>query len=166
MPGESRLAARGAISIGAFQLFPTQRLLRRGDEIVKLGSRAFDVLVALAERPGEFVARDELITKVWQGAFVEDASLRFHMVELRKALGDGTGGMRYIANAPGRGYSLVAPTTPLLVEHPLEPDHAPRSSYALPPSSERMVGRDELVRELSETLRSERFVTVIGAAGV
>ncbi|MDB5480006.1 MAG: transcriptional regulator [Caulobacteraceae bacterium] len=160
------MAARSAISFGAFQLFPAERLLRRGDDVVRLGSRAFDILAALAERPGELVGSRELIDKVWPDVFVEEASLRFHIVQLRKALGDGVQGGRYVLNVPGRGYILVEPATRLEVEGAPEPDPVTRSAYALPPSSEHMVGRDEIVRELSEKLRSERFVTIVGPGGV
>ena len=157
----TRLTTRSAISIGAFQLFPDERVLKRGDEVVRLGDRAFDILEALADRPGELVGRNELIDKVWSDVFVEDAALRFHISQLRKVLGDG----RYILNVTGRGYTLVAPTTRLVVEgEPAEEPDLP--AYALPPASERMVGRDEVVRELGEKLRLERFVTVVGPGGV
>src|SRR5579859_2995060 len=163
---EPGLAVRSAISFGAFQLFPAERLLKRGDDVVRLGSRAFDILAALVDRPGEVVGRRELIDKVWPDVFVEEASLRFHITQLRKALGDGVEGGRYVLNVPGRGYILVEPTTRLVVEGPPEPGHVTRSTYALPPSSEHMVGRDEIVREVSEKLRLERFVTIVGPGGV
>ena len=155
------MTTRSAISIGAFQLFPDERVLKRGDEVVRLGDRAFDILEALADRPGELVGREELMGKVWSDVFVEDAALRFHISQLRKVLGDG----RYILNVTGRGYTLVAPTSRLVVEGELaeEPD---LPAYALPPASERMVGRDEVVRELCEKLRLERFVTIVGPGGV
>jgi predicted ATPase/DNA-binding winged helix-turn-helix (wHTH) protein len=155
------LAARSAISIGAFQLFPGERLLKRGDEVIRLGARAFDILAALADRPGELVGRNELIDKVWSDVFVEEASLRFHISQLRKALGDDGG--RYIVNVSGRGYTLIAPTTRSVVEGSPELD---RPTYALPPASERMVGRGDVVRELGEKLRLERFVTIVGPGGV
>ena len=138
-------------------------MLKRGDEVVRLGDRAFDILAALADRAGEVVGRNELIDKVWTDVFVEDAALRFHISQLRKALGDGVDGGRYVLNVPGQGYTLVAPTARLVVEGAPEQD---RPTYGLPPAPERMVGRDEVVRELSEKLRSERFVTIVGPGGV
>jgi predicted ATPase/DNA-binding winged helix-turn-helix (wHTH) protein len=154
---------QSAISIGAFQLFPLERSLRRGDEVVRLGGRAFDILAALADRPGEVVGRRELLDKVWSDVFVEEASLRFHISELRKALGDGVDGARYVLNVPGRGYTLVAPTARFVLEGAPGPD---RPTYALPRALERMVGRNEVVRELSEKVRSDRFVTIVGPGGV
>ena len=138
-----------------------ERLLKRGDEVVRVGDRAFDILHALADRAGEVVGRDELMGKVWSDVFVEDAALRFHIGQLRKVLGDSG---RYILNVTGRGYTLVAPTARLVLEGaPPEPE---RPTYALPPASERMVGRHEAVREIGEKLRSERFVTIVGPGGV
>src|SRR5260221_5074194 len=163
MPREPRLAARSAISFGAFQLFPAERLLKRGDDVVRLGSRAFDILATLAETPGELVGSRELIDKVWPDVFVVEASLRFHIAQLRKALGDGVDGGRYVLNAPGQGYTLVAPTARLVVESAPEPD---RPAYALPPASERMVGRDGIVRGLSGKLRPGRLGTVGGPGGL
>jgi len=65
-----------AISFGAFQLFPAERMLRRGDHVVRLGGRAFDILATLADRPGELVSSRELMDKVWPDVFVGEASLR------------------------------------------------------------------------------------------
>src|SRR5229473_2407945 len=95
-----------AISFGPFRLLAAQRLLLEGDNPVRLGSRAFDILAALVERPGEVVSKKELITRVWPITFVEDANLKIQVSALRRALGDGQGGRRYIATIPGRGYNF------------------------------------------------------------
>src|SRR3984893_12161995 len=97
------------VSIGAFRLFPSQRLLLKGDTAVKLGSRAFDILLALADQAGEVVDRRELLARVWPGVLVEEVSLRVHMAALRKVLEEGGESGRYLTNVPGRGYCLVAP---------------------------------------------------------
>jgi DNA-binding winged helix-turn-helix (wHTH) protein len=95
-----------AISFGHFRLVPAQRLLLEDDNPVRVGSRAFDILTALVERPGELVGKEELIARVWRGTFVEEGNLKFQVGGLRRALGDGRGGRRYIATSPGQGYSL------------------------------------------------------------
>ena len=95
-----------AFSFGAFRLLPTQRLLLSGDEPVRLGSRALDILIVLVERAGELVSKDELMARVWPNTFVVPANLTVHVATLRRALrGDG----RYFVNIPGRGYFFVAP---------------------------------------------------------
>ena len=93
-----------AVSFGPFRLYPAQRLLKKGEDPVKLGARAFDILVALVERAGEVVAHRKLIAKVWPDATVEEISLRVHIAALRKALDGGQSGEQYITNVTGRGY--------------------------------------------------------------
>src|SRR5580700_8429776 len=113
-----------AISFGPFRLLPARRLLLEGDTPVRLGSRAFDILATLVERTGEIVGKEELIARAWPKTFVEEANLKIQVSALRRALGDGQGGRRFIATVPGRGYNFVAsisvaespraPTTPAI----------------------------------------------------
>src|SRR5260370_430241 len=98
-----------AISFGPFRLLSAQRLLLEGDKPVRLGSRAFDLLAALVERAGEVVGKEELIGRAWPQAFVEESNLRIQISALRRALGEGQDGHRYLVSVPGRGYNFVAP---------------------------------------------------------
>jgi DNA-binding winged helix-turn-helix (wHTH) protein len=100
-----------AICFGPFRLLPLQRLLLKGDEQVRLGSRAFDILVALTERPGHLISKNELMARVWPGIFVVPANLTVHVTALRRALGDGVDGNRFVVNVPGRGYCFTATVT-------------------------------------------------------
>jgi DNA-binding winged helix-turn-helix (wHTH) protein len=102
-------AAERALTFGPFRLLPAQRLLLEGDKPVRLGSRALDILMALVERAGQVVAKNELVARVWPNTFVEEGNLKFQVGELRRTLGDGHGANRYLATIPGRGYSFVAP---------------------------------------------------------
>jgi adenylate cyclase len=68
-----------------------------------------EVLVALVESAGDTVHKDKLIARVWPDTFVDEGNLRFQVATLRKALGGGRGGNRFIANISGRGYTFVAP---------------------------------------------------------
>jgi len=113
------------ILFGPFRLLPKQRLLMQADKPVHLGSRAFDVLIALLERPGELVSKEELMAKVWPNTFVGPANLAMHISALRRALGDGRDGNRYVVNIPGRGYRFVAAVT--IVEDPPRPAVTPAS---------------------------------------
>src|SRR5437016_14138270 len=101
------------LKFGPFELSVSERLLRRDREVLPLGSRALDILIYLAERPGEVIAKQELIDHVWTNVTVEEGSLRVHVAAIRKALGDGQFGNRYIANIKGRGYSFVWTVVPL-----------------------------------------------------
>src|SRR6201996_1122859 len=102
---------KDVLSFGPFSLFAAERLLKKGDEPVPLGGRALDILIALAERAGQVVTHNELISTAWPGVTVEEANLRFQMSILRKALGDGRDGARYVSSVSGRGYCFVAPVT-------------------------------------------------------
>jgi DNA-binding winged helix-turn-helix (wHTH) protein len=72
-----------------------------------------DILTYLADRPGEVIAKQELMDHVWSDVTVEEGSIRVHVFAIRKALGDGQFGNRYIANIRGRGYSFVGTVVPL-----------------------------------------------------
>jgi DNA-binding winged helix-turn-helix (wHTH) protein len=96
-------------AFGPYRLFPWQRLLMESDRPVKLGSRALEILTVLVENAGEIVGKAQLMTRVWPHIVVEEAALRVHMAALRKILGDGREGRRFIATVPQRGYSFVAP---------------------------------------------------------
>lgn len=98
-----------SLAFGPFRLLPRQRLLTNSGKPVHIGSRAFDILVALLERPGELVSKEELIARVWPSTTVEQANLPVQIAGLRRALGDGRRGNRYVVNIPGRGYRFVAP---------------------------------------------------------
>jgi predicted ATPase/DNA-binding winged helix-turn-helix (wHTH) protein len=155
------------ISFGPFRLSPSERLLKNGDQPVKLGSRAFDILLILVQHVGEVVSHKELVAKVWPGVFVEEVSLRVHIAALRKALDTGEAGMRYLANVPGRGYCFVAPTSREWVELAVPAaDTSFDALYQLPAALARMVGREETVREICQKLIAERFVSIVGPGGM
>src|SRR5712692_6894036 len=156
-----------AISFGPFRLLAAQRLLLEGDNPVRLGSRAFDILAALVERPGEVVSKKELITRVWPETFVEDSNLKIQVSALRRALGDGQGGHRFIVTVPGRGYNFVAPVSVKeLPVAPLPATIAPAGVHNLPLAITRMIGRDEAVAALVSRLSRHRLVTIVGPGGV
>jgi DNA-binding winged helix-turn-helix (wHTH) protein len=103
----------GNLRFGPFELSSRERALRRDGVMLPLGSRALDILIYLAERPGEVIAKQELLDRVWSDVTVEEGSIRVHVFAIRKALGDGQFGNRYIANIKGRGYSFVGTIVPL-----------------------------------------------------
>jgi predicted ATPase/DNA-binding winged helix-turn-helix (wHTH) protein len=146
-----------------FELNVFERSLKKAGEIVPLGGRAFDLLLALIERSGETVGKDELIARVWPDVTVEEGSLRVHMSALRKALGDGQWGPRYIANVKGRGYRFIAPVMCQAQENE-------RNTFArranLPAALGRMIDRDEEVLNIQALLRTERLITIIGTGGI
>ena len=156
-----------AISFGPFRLLAARRLLLEGDNPVRLGSRAFDILAALVERPGEVVDKKDLIARAWPQTFVEDANLKIQVSALRRALGDGQGGHRYVVTVPGRGYNFVASVR--REEHsrvPLAPTSVPPAVHNLPFAAIRMIGREVVVAALVSRLSRARLVTIVGPGGI
>src|ERR1700678_3975035 len=154
-------------SFGPFSLIASERVLTRDGVPVELGARALDTLIVLVSCPNELVSKRDLLARVWPDVIVDEGSLRFHIASLRKALGDGEEGSRYIATVAGRGYCFVAPISRLA-----PPDKAVASrlasftSPALPARLTRMVGRVEEIGEIAARLADFRFVTIVGAGGV
>jgi len=97
------------MSFGPFCLLPDQRLLLEAGRPRRVGSRAFDILRVLMERPGQLVEKGELMARVWPNTFVDESNLRVHVSALRKILGDDGFGRPYVVNVSGRGYVFVAP---------------------------------------------------------
>jgi predicted ATPase/DNA-binding winged helix-turn-helix (wHTH) protein len=161
------LGTRGVVSFGPFRLFVGERQLKRDDESLQLGGRTLDTLIALVDRAGEVVTQKELIARVWPDVTVEDANLRVHIANLRKALGDGREDARYIVTVPGRGYCFVAPVTAAAPQSspPREATVSDRLQR-LPPRLTRMIGRDDVICALSAQLMMYRFVSIVGAGGV
>ncbi|WP_172806008.1 ATP-binding protein [Bradyrhizobium erythrophlei] len=152
------------LKFGPFELSSGERVLQRDGVMLPLGSRALDILIYLAERPGEVVTKKELIDHVWPDVVVEEGSLRVHIAAIRKALGDGKFGNRYITNIQGRGYSFVGS----VAGHVDRSTNIPDSRYesSLPARPRRMVGRDLILSDVLESLRKQRFVTLLGPGGI
>jgi predicted ATPase len=121
--------------------------------------------MVLAQHAGEVVDKRELVKRVWADVNVDDGSLRFHITALRKALGDGIGGARYIVNVPGRGYCLAAPLA-RAASTAAPPVGAVTPPHSLPPPLAKMIGRTEAIEKISSELSAHRFVTVVGPGGI
>src|SRR5215475_9977507 len=91
---------------GSYQLDAAERLLSRDGEVVPLQPKVFDLLLALLERHGRLVEKDELLKAVWPDTIVEEVNLANNISILRKTLSEN--GERFIETAPKRGYRFVA----------------------------------------------------------
>jgi DNA-binding winged helix-turn-helix (wHTH) protein len=155
----------GNLQFGPFELSSRERVLRRDGVMLPLGSRALDILIYLAERPGEVIAKQELMDHVWSGVTVEEGSIRVHVAAIRKALGDGQLSNRYIANVKGRGYAFVG--TVVSLGGGMESRNAKfRRQGRLPVRPIMMIGGETVVSEVSDKLRDVRFITVLGPGGI
>src|SRR6202790_3506957 len=150
--------AAGGVSFGPFHLVVNERLLTKAGAPLALGSRALDILIVLISTPNEIVNKKELMSRVWPDVAVEESSLRFHMASLRKALGDGKDGARYITTLAGRGYCFVAPVSLASSARSDAPVATAEFRHAnLPSRLGRMLGRDDDVLKLSAALTASRF---------
>jgi predicted ATPase/DNA-binding winged helix-turn-helix (wHTH) protein len=144
-----------------------ERLLLRQGFPVNLGARSFDILVVLASRPNEIVSKKDLLAQVWPDVTVDESNLRFQVASLRKALGDGKDGARYIATLTGRGYCFVARVSRSDDQRDAQREVAVSYPQAnLPSRLMRMVGRNDDAVALSTQLVDKRFITVVGTGGI
>ncbi|MEG0118212.1 MAG: winged helix-turn-helix domain-containing protein [Pseudomonas sp.] len=153
-----------ALGFGPYRIHPGQRLVLEGDQPLRLGRRAMDILLTLLGHAGEVVSKQQLMAAVWPDSVVEDINLRVHMAALRKALGDGQAGQRYIVTVAQRGYSFVAPILHETIEQ--RPAGDADGRHNLPLRRTRMIGRQPLVDRLMTQLPRRRCITLVGPGGI
>src|SRR3984893_3871056 len=153
-------------AFGSFRLIPAQRMLLEDEKPLRLGSRALDILVTLVESAGETIGKDRLIARTWPDTVVDEGALRVHVAALRKALGYGGAGKRYIVNNPGRGYSFAVP----VAREQRQPAIAPTNGTAVRGHLQGLltpiVGRDDIIAALAAQLGQRRFLTIVGPGGI
>jgi predicted ATPase/DNA-binding winged helix-turn-helix (wHTH) protein len=155
------------IAFGPFRLFPAERRLERDGRPVRLGGRALDLLIALVDHAGEVVSNRALLANVWPDVSVEESSLRFHIKNLRKALGDTQAGTRYVTNVPGRGYCFAAQVDRMERADNARPGGIPADARSnLPARATLIVGRSDSMEVISRELSGRRIVTITGPAGI
>ncbi|AOJ39717.1 transcriptional regulator [Burkholderia lata] len=145
------------IRIGTLHVFLDRREIRSNGKLLRIGSRAFEILELLIRANGALVSKDEIMQRVWPHTVVEENNLQVHIASLRKALADDR---NLIVTVPGRGYRLVieqhddggAPVRPAMSR----PSAAPGALF----------GRERMVGEVLAALQDARIVTLVGAGGI
>ncbi len=92
-----------------FCLDASEGILRCDQQETPLTPKVFETLLLLVENSGRVIGKDELLKTIWPDNFVEESSLTQNISLLRKALGDGIDGRRFIETVPKRGYRFIAP---------------------------------------------------------
>jgi predicted ATPase/DNA-binding winged helix-turn-helix (wHTH) protein len=166
------LPASDALHFEGFSILPAERRLLVAGETVKIGARAFDLLLVLVAARDRVVGKGELLERVWPGLVVEENNLSVHVSQLRKLCG-----LHAIATVPGRGYqftgaSMDAVATRARAPHaeggedapPGERQATPRGNLPLelPP----LIGREAELQELRQMLQVQRWITITGAGGM
>ena len=160
------------LAFGPFRLFPAERRLEKAGSPVRLGGRALDLLIVLVERTGEIVPNRALLATVWPDVNVEESSLRFHIKNLRKALGDAQSDTRYVTNVPGRGYCFAARVDRMPGADGPQSDGRQSGGARggarsnLPARGTVIVGRSDSMEAVSHELSRTRIVTIAGPAGI
>jgi predicted ATPase/DNA-binding winged helix-turn-helix (wHTH) protein len=159
----ARVEIEETISFGPFRLLPGRRVLLRGDNMVRIGDRALDILIGLLARPGEVVGRVELAHLVWPNTFVEDGTLRVHVSHLRRILSDDKLGSGYVSNVPGKGYRFVGAATRT---REIFGGSREASGQYRPLPVRPLIGREAELIAIRSLLAQRRFISVVGPAGV
>jgi predicted ATPase/DNA-binding winged helix-turn-helix (wHTH) protein len=174
--------APAGIAFGRFRVLPQRRELLADGRPVRLGGRAFDVLMALTEARGAIVSKDALMARVWPDRIVEENNLQWQISALRTAFG---ADRNLIRTVPGRGYQLAAEIEPAYDNletdvgtvitaappnprkaHPKPeiPEQSPPTN--LPEAISELIGRDDVLGEILSLASSHRLVTLTGAGGI
>jgi predicted ATPase/DNA-binding winged helix-turn-helix (wHTH) protein len=154
------------LSFERFELWPARKLLLDGGTPLVIGSRALELLALLAERAGEVVTKAELIQRAWPDTVVEEINLRVQLAGLRKTLGDGKDGARFLLTHPGRGYCLATPVRRVAARPPAAAHWPAPVRTNLPRRLTRVIGREEAVATLAAQLPSRRMITLVGPGGI
>src|SRR5712671_2298445 len=163
--------ASAIVEFGRFRVEPRRRELLADGQPIKLGGRAFDLLIALIEASGAVVSKDVLLDRVWPGRIVEENRLQNQVSALRKAFGADHDLIRTVA---GRGYQFTGQI------RARSADSAVRSVRAIPPGVpaasdsptnlpvrlSQLIGRDAEVGEILHLLAEHRLVTLTGVGGI
>ena len=164
--------ASESLTFGRFSVSPHRRELLEHGQPVKLGGRAFDVLMALIEARGAVISKDVLMARVWPGRIVEENNLQSQIVALRRAFGVDRDLIRTVS---GRGYQFTgeiggsarpkeegaaAVTAPLVTQSSSVPP------TNLPAAVSELVGRDEEIDEMLNLVATHRLVTLTGTGGI
>ena len=90
------------IRLGRYELRPDTRELCEHGRPLRIGERAFDILLALVDAGGRPLSRDALFDRAWPGRVVLDDNLKVQVLALRRLLGRDA-----VITVPGAGDSCT-----------------------------------------------------------
>jgi predicted ATPase/DNA-binding winged helix-turn-helix (wHTH) protein len=158
-------ASEECYAFAGFQLYPRQRALTLGAELIAIGSRAFDLLHHLVSHAGTVVSSSALMRSTWPGITVEEANLRVQMSIVRKVLSQCEEAQRAIETVPLQGYCFILP-----VRHrpnAIEAEGAERPHRnTLPARLNSIIGREDAIKVIGAGLEAHQLVTITGPGGI
>ena len=159
-----------SIEFGHFSILPHRRQLLTEGRPVRLGGRAFDLLLALIETPGAVVGKDELLSRIWPGRIVEENRLASEISALRRAFG---ADRDLIQTVSGRGYQFTGEIREFgtgggMRQTPVSLADADPPRAATDPSEDisELVGRNAAPSELTDHVTTDWVVTPIADLGI
>src|SRR5271155_2522186 len=163
--------AAAGVAFGRFRVSPHRRELLADGQPIKIGGRAFDVLIALIEARGAVVSKDALMARVWADQVVEAHNLEAQISALRAAFGADRDLIRTVAR---RGYQFTGE-----IRGPAgSPDEdtgagsaAAQPAAGLPPTNlpapvSELIGRDVEIAEVVSLIGAHRLVSLTGPGGI
>jgi len=103
-------AIEGPLVVGGLKIDPRKRLVNLDGMTIDLSRKEFDLLLALAQRPGEVITKRELLADVWRQSYGGgDRTVDVHLSWLRRKLGETAASPRYLHSVRGVGVRLAAP---------------------------------------------------------
>ena len=103
-------ARSGVIRFATYEVHPRAGEIRKAGVKLKLSEQPFQLLLALLERPGDVLSREELQKRLWPDTFVDvDGSLNAAINKIREVLGDSAESPRFVETVPRRGYRFIGP---------------------------------------------------------
>jgi predicted ATPase/DNA-binding winged helix-turn-helix (wHTH) protein len=161
---------QASVSFGRFRVLPHRREILADGQPLKLGGRAFDLLLALIEANGAVVSKDALMARVWPNQIVEENNLQAQISALRAALGEERGLIRTVS---GRGYQFAGKIRVLSANQEQDAvaimhaeDSGDISPTNLPQVASELIGRDDQLREVVGLAATHRLVTLTGVGGI
>ena len=164
------------LAFGRFLLLPHRRELFADSQPVRLGGRAFDVLMALVDARGSVLSKDALMERAWPGRIVEESALQSQISALRAAFGADRDLIRTIS---GRGYQFTgeihavpvdadahADVTDARAAAPSVPLPGEYASTNLPAPLSELIGRDDVLAEIQNLVSAHRLVALTGSGGI
>jgi predicted ATPase/DNA-binding winged helix-turn-helix (wHTH) protein len=148
------------IKFGHIEIDISGRVVRKRNEVLHVGSRAFDILALLACVDGRLVTKKELMNAVWPDTVVEENNIQVHLSALRKAFGEDRD---CLVTVPGRGYRLMQRPAAAMPSESAAPG---RALYTLPPFPTGLIGRDAAIAQVCAALDSTPVLTLTGAGGI
>jgi predicted ATPase/DNA-binding winged helix-turn-helix (wHTH) protein len=159
------------VEFGRFRILSHRREFLVDGQPIRIGGRAFDVLMALIEARGAVLSKDALLSRVWPNRNVEENAIQAQISALRDLFG---ADRDLIQTVRGRGYLFTGNVRAIVVgsrEHPIAdpisagPALAPAKTNLAEPVSQ-LVGRDVDLREIANLAIAHRLLTLTGAGGI